>query len=39
MHGDRAPTKNLPIDIHNASYWPYGYGELTDVSAVKLMSQ
>ena len=37
-HGDRAPTKKLPIDIYNESYWDYGYGELTNVSSVRLMS-
>ena len=35
-HGDRAPTKKLPIDIYNESYWDYGYGELTNVSSVRL---
>ena len=31
-HGDRAPTGPLPIDRANESFWPYGWGELTDVS-------
>ena len=31
-HGDRAPVYDLPIDTFNESHWPYGYGQLTDVS-------
>uniref|UniRef100_A0A1I7XUB7 Leishmanolysin-like peptidase n=1 Tax=Heterorhabditis bacteriophora TaxID=37862 RepID=A0A1I7XUB7_HETBA len=30
-HGDRAPVKSYPTDIHQEDAWPHGWGELTQV--------
>ncbi len=31
-HGDRAPNERAyPNDVYDESYWPNGYGELTEV--------
>uniref|UniRef100_A0A1I7YGE6 Lysosomal acid phosphatase n=1 Tax=Steinernema glaseri TaxID=37863 RepID=A0A1I7YGE6_9BILA len=31
-HGDRAPTKTYPNDVHQEDAWPNGWGELTQVA-------
>lgn len=31
-HGDRNPTMQNPGDKYDISYWPEGWGELTNVS-------
>lgn len=30
-HGDRTPTSTFPTDKYNESYWPLGWGQLTNL--------
>jgi lysosomal acid phosphatase len=33
-HGDRSPVRIYPKDPHDATAWPEGLGELTNVSYI-----